>query len=509
MDLNFGNTLLQTWYDGWIVVLGFVVAIVLAVLVVSRANWQTNGLLIKTAMVVSALVVMPLALAKIGLEIGIDEDNPDPIGYISLLAFIASVAVGASYLYLAYRQERQGAEPAFQEIVTPEDGTPLPPVDDDATRTLTAGGTIVESPPIGGVTDAGAMAPTQAPAAWVHFKSGPRAGQSIPLNPGLTSIGRGPDNDVVVDDAAVSREHATIAYEGGQFIVEDAGSSSGTIVEGSPAAQTVLTSGSSIQLGETELVFMQAEGTFAAAAGAPAATGAGGQQPGETLVMQPQAAAVMAWLAVTGGPEKGKTYQLTAADTTIGRDTTNDFVLADAAVSRRHVMLKYQDDKFILLDVGSASGTKVNNKTVTGKSLAAGGVIQIGQTQLTLVDVEAGEAAPQASASDATMVSQPESGGGVLIVQSGPDSGKSFPLVQGENTIGRDNDCQIILTDQTVSRQHAMVRRQDESCTVHDLGSRTGTRVDGETLTELTLSSGDTISIGRSELTLMQVEQPK
>ena len=473
MDLDFGNTLLQTWYDGWIVVLGFVVSIVLAVLVVSRANWQTNGLLIKTAMVVSALVVMPLALAKIGLEVGIDEDNPDAIGYITLLAFIASVAIGASYLYLTYRQERQGTEPAYQEVVTPEDGTPLPPVDDDATRTLTAGGTIVESPTIGGVTDPGGMAPTQAPAAWVHFKSGPRAGQSIPLNPGVTSIGRGAENDVVVDDAAVSREHATISYEQGQFVVEDAGGSSGTIVEGSPAAQTILASGSSIHMGETELVFMQAEGTFAAATGAPAATGAGAQ-PGETLVIQPQAAAVMAWLAVTGGPEKGKTYQLTAADTTIGRDTTNDFALADAAVSRRHVMLKYQDDKFILLDVGSAGGTKVNNQPVAGKSLAAGGVIQIGQTQLTLVDVEAGEAAPQASASDATMVSQPESGGGVLIVQSGPDSGKSFPLVQGENVIGRDNDCQIILSDQTVSRQHAMVRRQEEACTVHDLGSRTG-----------------------------------
>jgi pSer/pThr/pTyr-binding forkhead associated (FHA) protein len=311
-----------------------------------------------------------------------------------------------------------------------------------------------------------------------------------------------------VDDAAVSREHATISFEGGQFIVEDAGSSSGTIVEGSPAAQTVLASGSSIQLGETELVFMQAEGTFAPAIGGRSATGTGGQQPGETVVIQPQAAAVMAWLAVTAGPEKGKTHQLTAADTTIGRDTTNDFVLADAAVSRRHVMLKYQDDKFILIDVGSAGGTKVNNQPVTGKSLAAGGIIQIGQTQLTLVDVEAGTA-PQASASDATMVSQPESGGGVLIVQSGPDAGKSFPLVQGENTIGRDNDCQIILTDQTVSRQHAMVRRQEDSCTVHDLGSRTGTRVDGETLTELTLSSGDAISIGRSELTLMQVEQPQ
>ena len=136
----------------------------------------------------------------------------------------------------------------------------------------------------------------------------------------------------MVDDSAASRQHATISFKDGNYVVTDAGSSSGTMVEGSPAAETVLASGSSLKVGETELVFMQTEGTFAAGAtGAPAAPATGGQQPGETVVIQQQAT-IMAWLAVTGGPEKGKSYQLTAADTTIGRDTGNDFVVADAAI---------------------------------------------------------------------------------------------------------------------------------------------------------------------------------
>ncbi len=107
------------------------------------------------------------------------------------------------------------------------------------------------------------------------------------------------------------------------------------------------------------------------------------------------------------------------------------------------------------------------------------------------------------------MVAQPQGAGGVLVVQSGPDAGKSFPLVRGDNTIGRDPTCQVIVTDESVSRVHANVRREEQGCIVYDMGSRTGTLVQGETLSGQQLSSGDIITMGRSELTLMQVGQPQ
>ncbi len=350
MDLEFGDGLLQSWYDWWLCLVGFVAALLLTVTVVSRGNWQTSGLLLKTALVAAALAATPLALARIGLNIA---GNPDALGYLSLVGLIGALAAGLPYLFISLRESQSVAQPYAGEVVTPgapqavtpEEGTPLAPDVGDATRTLTSEEAVDSAGTRSGDDGAAAPAPTQAPPAWLHFKSGPRAGESIPLSPGVTSIGRGADNDVVVDDAAVSRQHATIAFHDGQYVVEDAGNSSGTIVEGAPAAETVLTSGSSINLGETEIVFMQSEGTVVGGVpGATAASGAApaaGGQPGETVVMGAPSESVMAWLAVTGGPDKGKTLQLLAKDCTVGRDEGNDLALADAGVSRRHALLKY------------------------------------------------------------------------------------------------------------------------------------------------------------------------
>ncbi|MEE8443311.1 MAG: FHA domain-containing protein [Dehalococcoidia bacterium] len=504
--------LINVWYDSWLVIVGCVVALVLTVLVSARSSWQTEGLLLKTVMVLAVVVTLPLTMIR--LEIN-PQDPTVVVGYLSIAGVIVSLVVGLPYLLMPSRFARIARrEPEFDGIVTPAQAPSMASDMEGATRTL--GGdidaTVMQEPGSAGITGAGEMvaaAPTEAPPAWLVFKSGPRTGQSIPLNPGVTSIGRSSDNDVVVDDAAVSREHATIVFQNGEYVVEDAGSSSGTLVEGSTQARTVLVSGSAVQVGETELVFMQAGGATAQApTGGPGSTGGAGPvggQPGETMMMD-QAPSVMAWLAVTTGPDKGKIFQLKDGDTIIGREQGTDVTIADSGVSRRHAMIKHQDGKFLLLDLGSSGGTKANGQPIGGKILATGGVISIGQTQLFMVDVEAqaqDEVLP-ASSAGATMVMQPETGGGVLIARSGPDAGKSFTLVQGENAIGRDLDCQILLTDQAVSRQHAIVRRQGDSYMVYDLGSRGGTSVDGDSVTGSGLTPGDVITIGRTEIVLMQ-----
>ena len=229
----------------------------------------------------------------------------------------------------------------------------------------------------------GGESPTMASTAWLHFKSGPMAGQSIPIGPDTLSIGRGAENDVILDDATVSRHHAQVSFVDGQYFVEDAGSMSGTMVEGMQATRTLLASGATLQMGESELMFMQAEGTSLTAAGA------GPQGPAETVVMdQPQG--VMAWLAVTAGPKKGQAYQLKVGDNTIGRGTDNDLVIEDGSISRRHAVVRVQDNEYILADLGSRGGTGVAGKTLEGKPLASGGVVGVGKTNLRLVEVEAG-----------------------------------------------------------------------------------------------------------------------
>jgi DNA-binding response OmpR family regulator len=53
-----------------------------------------------------------------------------------------------------------------------------------------------------------------------------------PLDKPVATIGRWPDNDVVVDDRWVSRHHAQVRREGNQYMLEDRGSKNGTLVNG-------------------------------------------------------------------------------------------------------------------------------------------------------------------------------------------------------------------------------------------------------------------------------------
>ena len=58
------------------------------------------------------------------------------------------------------------------------------------------------------------------------------------------TIGRLPDNTIVIDNSAVSSHHVRIAREGPQFVVEDLGSTNGTFVNGARvAALTRLSAG--------------------------------------------------------------------------------------------------------------------------------------------------------------------------------------------------------------------------------------------------------------------------
>ncbi|MFN7974547.1 MAG: FHA domain-containing protein [Acidobacteriota bacterium] len=77
-----------------------------------------------------------------------------------------------------------------------------------------------------------------------------------PLKKGVSTVGRGLDNEVVLDDRAVSRKHATIGYElDGSFRITDLGSENGTYVNGTRITSQILREGDEIHLGKTTLIF--------------------------------------------------------------------------------------------------------------------------------------------------------------------------------------------------------------------------------------------------------------
>lgn len=70
-----------------------------------------------------------------------------------------------------------------------------------------------------------------APPGYLHILAGEYAGRREPLS-GTLSIGRAPENDIVLSDPRVSRHHAAIGRDGDGFFLVDRGSSNGTWVSG-------------------------------------------------------------------------------------------------------------------------------------------------------------------------------------------------------------------------------------------------------------------------------------
>jgi len=86
--------------------------------------------------------------------------------------------------------------------------------------------------------------------------AGPLAGREFSLDAPVVRIGRRDDNDIVVKEPTVSRQHAEIRREGGRPILRDLGSSSGTFVNGIPLNEDYrLRDGDFIMFG-IEAVFM-------------------------------------------------------------------------------------------------------------------------------------------------------------------------------------------------------------------------------------------------------------
>ena len=71
------------------------------------------------------------------------------------------------------------------------------------------------------------------------------------------SLGRSPENDLSIDDAALSRRHAQFYRADGGFAVKDLGTSNGTTVNGETIRTRVLQSKDVVRFGEIEITFVQ------------------------------------------------------------------------------------------------------------------------------------------------------------------------------------------------------------------------------------------------------------
>lgn len=87
---------------------------------------------------------------------------------------------------------------------------------------------------------------------------GVTAPTNIPITGDLTTIGRHPDCDVVLDDMTVSRRHAEVRRTGDELTVTDLDSLNGTYLNHTPVTSAPLTDGDKLWIGTYRLQFRTA-----------------------------------------------------------------------------------------------------------------------------------------------------------------------------------------------------------------------------------------------------------
>jgi predicted component of type VI protein secretion system len=92
----------------------------------------------------------------------------------------------------------------------------------------------------------------------------------------------------------------------------------------------------------------------------------------------------MANITISNGEQKNTTVSVEAGgEIKIGRALDNALAIGDSRASRYHARVVSQGDAFLLEDLESTNGTRVNDRPVTRRILSQGDVIQIGKTRMT------------------------------------------------------------------------------------------------------------------------------
>lgn len=88
-------------------------------------------------------------------------------------------------------------------------------------------------------------------------------------------------------------------------------------------------------------------------------------------------------LVILNGSFEGMTYELRSEETMIGRNPTTDITLLDEGISREHALILFDDEDgiYVIEDLQSTNGTKLNGKRIRSAELNDGDEIQVGLTR--------------------------------------------------------------------------------------------------------------------------------
>jgi pSer/pThr/pTyr-binding forkhead associated (FHA) protein len=202
--------------------------------------------------------------------------------------------------------------------------------------------------------------------------------KEVQITKDKTTLGRRPYNDIVIDNLAVSGEHAVLQMVGADVFIEDLNSTNGTYINGKAIKKQLLTHNDTVEVGKYKIKYLVDEGgdyektmlmrpgmaAPAIASGAPAAAAAAG------AVGQPAAI-----IKVLNGAAAGREVALTKVVTTVGKPGVQV-----ASITKR-------PNGYAFAHVEGATRPSVNGVPLVGDSvpLRNGDVIELAGTQMQFV----------------------------------------------------------------------------------------------------------------------------
>jgi len=218
----------------------------------------------------------------------------------------------------------------------------------------------------------------------------------------------------------------------------------------------------------------------------------------------------------------GTRHPLPARRIYIGRDDTCDVVVRGNSVSRRHASIAPVNGGFMLRDE-SVNGTLVNGVRVVGTYLLGNGDVVRVQDEELRVELDASAPHQIVREEKTTMLDLAHITRGVteerarevanraptasLEIVRGPFAGACFEVERAVCSIGRGEDNDVRIRDDTVSLTHATLLRKRGAWFVVDLRSMNGTFVDGSRVSgERELHPGARVRLGAVELVFRAIE---
>jgi pSer/pThr/pTyr-binding forkhead associated (FHA) protein len=172
----------------------------------------------------------------------------------------------------------------------------------------------------------------------------------------------------------------------------------------------------------------------------------------------------------------------------VGRGASCDVRLPEPSVSHRHACIRTQGADFVLVDEGSTNGTFVGGVRIaphTSRIVRSGDAVRVGRMWIELRidhgpitrDVAAATRDLALALVSKAMAARGKNQTTRVHVVEGKDQGAALDLAdQGHGyVVGRGAQCDLPLSDQDASREHAVVTRRGDTVVVRDIGAKNGT----------------------------------